>query len=67
MNSKLEAKYTKYRLPGMEDVIKAIELSDKNLFREDMRDNLFKANHRGLMMKKYGYTEAMRVTVGELV
>jgi len=30
-------------------------------------DNLFSANHRGLMLRAYGYTEAMRVTVEDLI
>lgn len=51
---------------GFEDLVKAIECSGNNLFRQDMKDNLFKANHRGLMLRKYGYTEAMRVTVEDL-
>lgn len=33
---------------------------------EQARDNLFNANHRGQMLANYGYTEAQRVTVGDL-
>lgn len=33
---------------------------------ENAKDNLFNANHRNLMLQKYGYTEAMRVTVEDL-
>lgn len=30
------------------------------------RDNIFSANHRNAMIQKYGYTEAMRITIGDL-
>ena len=30
------------------------------------RDNVFSANHRNAMIQKYGYTEAMRVTIEDL-
>lgn len=34
--------------------------------RYSSRDNLFSANHRTAMIKKYGYTEAEFVSVEEL-
>jgi hypothetical protein len=30
-------------------------------------DNLFSANHRNAMLQKYGYTEAMKVKVEDLI
>ena len=32
-----------------------------------MKDNLFSANHRNQMVNQYGYTEAMTVTIEELI
>lgn len=32
-----------------------------------MRDNLFTANHRSKMIAKYGFTEAMRTTIEDLL
>jgi propanediol dehydratase large subunit len=34
---------------------------------EQYKDNLFSANHRNKMISRNGYTDAMSVTVGELV
>jgi hypothetical protein len=31
------------------------------------RDNIFSANHRGAMVRQYGYTEAMRIKIGDLI
>lgn len=30
-------------------------------------DNLFSANHRNTMIATYGYTEAMRITINDLI
>ena len=34
--------------------------------QEQMVQNLFSANHRNAMIQKYGYTQAMTITVDEL-
>jgi len=34
--------------------------------KEQLRDNLFSANHRSAMIDRYGYTEAMTITIEEL-
>lgn len=35
-------------------------------FQEQLKDNLFSANHRSAMIARYGYTEAMRITIEDL-
>ncbi len=44
---------------SLENLIKALECSTHNLF-EQSKDNLFSANHRGQMIRKYGYSESMK-------
>ena len=34
---------------------------------QQAKDNLFSANHRAYMVRNYGYTEAMRVKIEDLI
>ena len=44
------------------DLVKVVAETQKQAF-----DNLFSANQRNKMVDKYSYTEAQRITVGELI
>lgn len=45
----------------------AIEENADLLYSPYIRDNMFSADHRTNMIAKYGYSEAMSITVGELL
>lgn len=34
---------------------------------QQAKDNLFSANHRNAMLRIYGYTEAMRIKIADLI
>lgn len=36
-------------------------------FQAQARDNVFNANHRNMMIRDHGYTEAMGLTIEELI
>jgi hypothetical protein len=36
-------------------------------FKAQVQDNVFNADHRNAMIEKYGYTEAMRLKIEDLV
>ncbi len=59
MNNK--QKYIFENLAGM-DWIKSF-----NAIINTSRDNLFSANHRGRMINQYGFTEAQRVKIEDLI
>ena len=53
-----------------------MEINFENVFKEmqkineimyNSRDNLFSANHRNAMIQKYGYTEAERIKIEDLI
>jgi hypothetical protein len=49
----------------LEEITKMIP--DQQRIQEQGYDNLFSANHRNGMIERYGYTQAMTVTIPELI
>jgi hypothetical protein len=48
-----------------ENVSKIVEQVNKQALQA--KDNLFSANHRGEMIRQYGYTQAMDIKIEELI
>jgi hypothetical protein len=44
-----------------ENMVKAVNVA------QEAKQNLFSANHRGQMIAKYDYTEAMRIKIEDLI
>jgi len=48
-----------------EELLKTATMTGR--IAEQSRDNLFNADHRNKMIKEYGYTEAQKVTIEDLI
>ena len=48
-----------------EDAFKVVQ--EANKIAAQAKDNLFSANHRGQMLRQYGYTEASRIKIEDLI
>lgn len=47
---------------------KAVVKYNEQLLKNNMnKDNLFSANHRNVMLEKYDYTDALSVTIEQLI